>query len=133
MTSRFAMAASVLIATTLQLSGCRDDVPPTEAPSSDTSTSDTGFTDTTGHQPADSSSGSLDDTGSGEGSATGGSEDDEPGQTNTQLVSAGTRASSSIYTVVFTFGQPSAHQGTHITAKYQLQGGLIGANGRPPR
>lgn len=133
MTSRFAIAASVSLLTAPQLSGCRDDVPPTEAPSTDTGASGTGFIDTKGDQPADSSSGSLDDTGPAEGSATGGSEDDEPGQTNTQLVSAGTRASSSIYTVVFTFGQPSAHQGTHLTAKYQLQGGLIGANGRPPR
>jgi hypothetical protein len=54
------------------------------------------------------------------------------GQTATQLVSAGTQASSSSYSVVFTIGQPSKLQSTHDSTNYRLQGGLIGANGSPP-
>jgi hypothetical protein len=55
-----------------------------------------------------------------------------PGQTHTQLVSAGTQSSSSSYSVVFTIGQPSKLQSTHDSTNYRLQGGLIGANGSPP-
>lgn len=55
-----------------------------------------------------------------------------PGQTMNQLVSAGTKASSTNYTLVFTFGQPSTLQSTHDSTNYRLQGGLVGANGSPP-
>jgi hypothetical protein len=55
-----------------------------------------------------------------------------PGQSASQLVSAGTRSSSASYSVVFTVGQPSKLQSTHDSASYRLQGGLIGANGSPP-
>jgi hypothetical protein len=55
-----------------------------------------------------------------------------PGQSISQLVSAGERSSSRNYTLVYTFGQPSPLQSTHDSANYRIQGGLIGANGSPP-
>jgi hypothetical protein len=55
-----------------------------------------------------------------------------PGQTVNQLVTAGERSSSTTYTLVYTFGQPSKLQSTHNSTNYRLQGGLVGANGSPP-
>jgi hypothetical protein len=55
-----------------------------------------------------------------------------PGQTMNQLVSAGERTSSSNYTLVYTFGQPSSLQSTHQSPIYTIHGGLIGANGSRP-
>lgn len=83
-------------------------------------TGSTGSTGSTG--PADSTTG--DDTTTG-GQAT-------PGQTMNQLVSAGERTSSTNYTLVYTFGQPSSLQSSHQSTNYRIQGGLIGANGSPP-
>jgi len=34
--------------------------------------------------------------------------------------------------MVFTLGQPTQHQGTHLAKEFRLRGGLIGANGDTP-
>ena len=54
------------------------------------------------------------------------------GVQSTDSVSAGNVAQSQSYTMVFTFGQPTQHQGEANSASYRLQGGLVGANGSLP-
>jgi hypothetical protein len=49
-----------------------------------------------------------------------------------QLVSAGTSASSTNYKVVFTVGQPSQAQGAFDSPGYRLRGGLGPINGSTP-
>jgi hypothetical protein len=48
----------------------------------------------------------------------------------TQTVSGGTTAQSTHYQMVFTLGQPTPTQGTSKSPGYQMQGGIVGANGR---
>lgn len=100
------------------------------------SVGDTGGTDadgTAGESTDDGSTGSDTDGATDTGlDETGDPPPAREGQTATQLVSAGTQASSSSYSVVFTIGQPSKLQSTHDSTNYRLQGGLIGANGSPP-
>lgn len=55
-----------------------------------------------------------------------------PGIGAAGLVSAGGRASSANYSVVFTMGQSSIAAGTHQSNSYTLQGGIVGANASPP-
>lgn len=50
----------------------------------------------------------------------------------TSMVSAGDRASSTHYSVVYTFGQPTQNQDKATSPSYRVQGGLIGANGSLP-
>ena len=74
----------------------------------------------------------------GDGSADGssGGEPDpsaRPGIGAAGLVSAGGRASSANYAVVFTMGQSSVPVGNHASSSYTLRGGIVGANGSPPQ
>lgn len=132
--------------------GCADDSPVTPDTRGDTTTtgdSETSpitFADTTGTTvvadetasgtgstgPGTSSTGSTGpaDSTTGDDTTTGGPA--APGQTMNQLVSAGERTSSTNYTLVYTFGQPSSLQSTHQSTNFRIQGGLIGANGSPP-
>lgn len=50
----------------------------------------------------------------------------------TSVVSAGDRAASPSYSVVYTFGQPTQNQDKSTSPNYRVQGGLIGANGSLP-
>lgn len=99
-----------------------DDTGETQGP---TTEPDTGSTST--GSDSDSTATGTDETGT-----TGEPPEVLPGQTASQLVTAGTRSSSASFTVVYTLGQPSTLQSTHDSANYRLQGGLIGANGSPP-
>lgn len=56
-----------------------------------------------------------------------------PGRSAAELVGAGEQSRSSNYGMVHTLGQSSPAQGVHQSANYRLEGGLIGANGRPPQ
>ena len=91
----------------------------------------TGTSTTTGEDTSSSSSRSTGESSTGETDTTTGGEV-APGQSNSQLVTAGTRSTSPSYTLVYTFGQPSTLQSTHESPSYRLQGGLVGANGSPP-
>lgn len=91
----------------------------------DDTASGTGSTGATGSTGLDDTSTTGDDTTTTGGEAV-------PGQSMNQLVSAGERAASRNYTLVYTFGQPSSLQSTHQSPNYRIQGGLIGANGSPP-
>jgi hypothetical protein len=51
------------------------------------------------------------------------------GLSSTDSVSAGTIVQSPSYTLIFTFGQPTQHQGKATSPNYRMQGGLVGANG----
>jgi hypothetical protein len=132
--------------------GCADDSPVTPdtrgdtTTTGDTDTSPITFANTTGTTvvadetasgtdssgPGTSSTGSTGpaDSTTGDDTTTGGPA--TPGQTVNQLVSAGERTSSTSYTLVYTFGQPSSLQSTHQSTNYRIHGGLIGANGSPP-
>jgi len=80
-------------------------------------------------------------TGSGTGGAagattttseggTGGAGGEPPrGVQSTDSVSAGNVVQSPSYTMVFTFGQPTQHQGKATSPRYRMQGGFVGANG----
>lgn len=119
-------------------SACADDTPSTtinfgegssagtDAMTSGSSTVglDTTATTEPGTGSASSSGGETDTTTGGPAAA--------PGQTMSQLVTAGDRSSSASYVLVFTVGQPSQLQGSHQSPSYVLQGGLVGANGSPP-
>lgn len=50
----------------------------------------------------------------------------------TEAVSAGERAKSTHYSVVYTFGQPTQNQDKATSPSYRAQGGLVGANGSLP-
>jgi hypothetical protein len=114
-------------------SACADDTPATTIDFGDgtagteaMTSSTTVGADTTATDPGSGSAGSS----AGDTETAG----DPPlsGQSMSQLVSAGDRSASANYVLVFTVGQPSQLQGTHQSASYVLQGGLVGANGSPP-
>lgn len=120
-------------------SACADDTPATTINFGD-GTSTTASEPTTSFTTADSTATEGVGTGSGTGStgeteetttATTG-EEVAPGQSASQLVTAGDRSTSRSYVLVFTVGQPSKLQSTHESASYRLRGGLVGANGSPP-
>lgn len=73
----------------------------------------------------------------GDGGADGSSGEPDPsalpGIGAAGLVSAGGRASSANYAVVFTMGQSSVPVGNHASSSYTLRGGIVGANGSPPQ
>ena len=94
---------------------------------SDTTEATTEVADDTGTGTSTTTTG---DTTTGDDTTTGG--ETIPGQTMSQLVSAGERTSSRAYTLVYTLGQPSSLQSIHQSNNYSIQGGLIGANGTPP-
>jgi len=48
------------------------------------------------------------------------------------MVSSGKVSTSSKYKLVWTMGQSTQNQSKMSTAKYRLQGGLVGANGSEP-
>lgn len=124
---------------------CADDTPattidfggPTTSGGSATGSSSSG---TAGVDTTESAGGSISGTGSSSTTSDSTSDTDAtttggqalPGQTMSQLVTAGTRASSRSYQLVYTVGQPSQLQSTHVSDSYRLQGGLVGANGSPP-
>lgn len=115
-------------------SACADDTPATTIDFGDADSTTAGSDPTTSFTGADSTategSGSA-TVGETEGATTGGPAA-LPGQTVSQLVSAGDRSTSQSYQLVFTVGQPSQLQSTHESASYRLRGGLVGANGSPP-
>lgn len=125
----------------LLLSGCGDDsTPATTTGETGISTGDTGILDPTTSgvdtnqldSTGDPDTGDTGDSGdSGDTGDTG--EEVEPGQTAFGIVGSGTRASSANYTLIYTFGQSTPNQNQHNSSNYSLQGGLIGANGRPPQ
>lgn len=53
----------------------------------------------------------------------------ESGKSATETVTAGEASKSSNYKMIFTFGQPTQNQGATKSPGYQMQGGLVGANG----
>lgn len=142
---------ALLLAVLLGMAACNDDDAVTPPQDTDTSTSATA-TDTlastgttTSGADTTASAGGTGTTSTGSGSSSGSSGSSStgetdgttgepllPGQTMSQLVSAGTRTASRSYTLVHTLGQPSALQSTHVSPGYRLQGGLVGANGSPP-
>lgn len=128
------MSASAVTAVTLGGGTASQDTDGTDDTLSTSSISESASGDATDTSVDDSTSGGStgddDDAGETETSTTG--EPATPGQPTSQLVSAGARATSESYTVVFTLGQPSALQSTHASPSYRLQGGLMGANGSPP-
>lgn len=66
------------------------------------------------------------------GAGGGGGAAADNGHPATETVSAGDVSKSKSYTMVFTFGQPAQNQGKTTSPGYQMQGGLIGANGSTP-
>jgi hypothetical protein len=68
-------------------------------------------------------------TGAG-GGAGGAAANNGPGAT--QLVNAGSVVSNDQYQMVLTLGQPSLSQQETTSPQYQMQGGLVGANGSVP-
>ena len=139
-----------MLAVLLATAGCADDIPAvppdtetgTSTTTSDTlppvdSTTTTSGLDTTETVSATGTGTSSSTTSEPTSSSTTGETDSTtgepaPGQTVSQLVSAGTRTASRNYTLVHTLGQPSPLQSTHASPSYRLQGGLIGANGSLP-
>lgn len=131
--------AALALAVMSALSACADDTPTTTIDFGD------GGSTTTGSDPTTSLSG-VDTTAAppGTGSATGTAGETEdttatsggvevlPGQTASQLVTAGGRSTSRSYMLLYSVGQPSQLQSTHESASYRLRGGLVGANGSPP-
>jgi len=107
------------------------DATDTTPPPPDTTGSTTAVVDDTGTtSTGTTTTGDTDTTTTGDTDTTTGGE--APGQTQSQLVSSGERASNRNFTLVYTFGQPSSLQSTHTSPNFRLQGGLIGANGSPP-
>jgi hypothetical protein len=120
--------------------GCGDDTQVTTQGPEDSSGTTQGI-DTTPPPPdtTESTTAVADDTGTGTSSTGDTTTDDTttggealPGQSMSQLVSSGERASNRSFTLVYTFGQPSSLQSTHTSTNFRLHGGLIGANGSPP-
>ena len=72
--------------------------------------------------------------GVGGAGGSGGSAGAQPaaGVQSTDSVSAGNVVQSPGYVMVFTFGQPTQHQGKATSPSYRMQGGLVGANGSLP-
>ncbi len=111
--------------------------PTTDTPTTDTTSPGTlttidtdtmGTTDTTSATDTtdtDSTTGTNTDTDTDTGNGA-------VGQSVSQTVNGGTKASSANFSMVFTVGQPTQNQGTYKSANFRLQGGLIGANGDPP-
>jgi hypothetical protein len=54
------------------------------------------------------------------------------GPAATQFVNGGNTVSNDTYQMVFTLGQPSLSQQETSSPDYQMQGGLVGANGSVP-
>lgn len=141
--------ATLLVVVPLVGSGCADDVVPGTSGRDMTSTSTgadstltnlvTGLVDEGTAEGVGGTSGgttegtttSLDTSGDGSTDTTG-EPPGLPSQTQTQLVSSGQQMSSPNHTMVYTIGQPSQLQSTHVSPNYLMQGGLIGANGSPP-
>jgi hypothetical protein len=123
-------------------SACADDTPATTIDFGDGTSSTAGTSPTTSVTEPDSTATDGGATDSATGTATAGDTEDTatttggveafPGQTVSQLVTAGERSTSRTYVLVFTVGQPSQLQSTHESASYHLRGGLVGANGSPP-
>ncbi|MCX4242574.1 hypothetical protein [Paraliomyxa miuraensis] len=128
----------LLIGVVLGGLGCGDDttMSTTGLSGMPTSGEDSTATLTTFDATDSSSSGVADSTESASSGSTTGDDttggEPIPGQTASQLVTAGQRSSSAGYSVVYTFGQPSPLQSTHTSANYRVQAGLAGANGSPP-
>lgn len=139
---RSCRGAALLLSALLGAAACGDDAVTPPPADTETSTSDgtvTGPSATTSSTSgADTTAASASGTGSATGTSTGDTEGTTtggealPGQTMSQLVSSGTRASSRSFTLVHTLGQPSSLQSTHVSRGYTLHGGLAGANGSPP-
>lgn len=70
--------------------------------------------------------------GSGGAGGQGGGMMGSQGVQATETVSAGRVSSSPNYRMVYTFGQPTQNQGKTTSPGYQMQGGLVGANGSMP-
>jgi hypothetical protein len=131
--------AVLALAVISMISACADDTPATTIDFGE------GGSTTLGPDPT-TSLGGVDSTaaepGSGTGTSTAGETEDTtatsggvevlPGQTASQLVSAGGRSTSRSYVLLYSVGQPSQLQSTHESASYRLRGGLVGANGSPP-
>jgi hypothetical protein len=90
-----------------------------------TSSSSSGTTSSTG-------TGGAGTGGAGAGGAGGGTAAGPNGPPATQLVSAGDVCTSPGYKMIFTLGQPTQNQSRTTSPSYQMQGGLIGANGSLP-
>lgn len=73
------------------------------------------------------SSSSSSTGGGGAGGEAGSGGGQSYGHPATEIVNGGERMKSSNYTMVYTIGQPSVHQGTAKSGKYRMQGGLVGA------
>jgi hypothetical protein len=131
-------SAALALAVISMGSACADDAPATTIDFGD-GTATAGSDPTTSLTGVDSTE---DGPGTGTGTATAGETETTsattggmevaPGQTASQLVTAGDRSTSRSYVLVFTVGQPSQLQSTHESASYRLRGGLVGANGSPP-
>ena len=74
--------------------------------------------------------GGLGGEGGGGGSGGGSVENHGPGAKD--MVSSGKVTTSANYKLVWTMGQSTQNQSQMSTAKYRLQGGLVGANGSVP-
>jgi hypothetical protein len=79
-----------------------------------------------------SGGGTAGSTASSSGSSSSGGGAPAHGPPATQTVSAGARAQSASYVMVFTMGQPTQNQDRASSKSYVLQGGLVGANGSLP-
>jgi hypothetical protein len=131
--------AALALAVISMISACADDTPATTIDFGDGGSTTTALDPTTSLGGVDSTaaepgSGTGTDTASGteDTTATSGGVEVLPGQTASQLVSAGGRSTSQSYTLLYSVGQPSQLQSTHESASYRLRGGLVGANGSPP-
>jgi hypothetical protein len=62
----------------------------------------------------------------------GGSTQGAHGPPATDLVNAGNTCTSTSYKMTFTMGQPTQNQTRTTSPSYQMQGGLVGANGTLP-
>lgn len=92
---------------------------------------DTSSATSSGGPSSSSSSGAGGAGGGGSGGAggQGGGVVVDTGKPATETVSAGEVSKSTNYRMVFTFGQPTQNQGKTTSPGYQMQGGLVGANG----
>jgi hypothetical protein len=130
-------AALILAATAI---GCGGDTGQIGASASSSSSGTSTGTGTGGEGGGTTSSSSSGTGGEGGGttssssSGTGGSGGGEPnyGPPATETVNAGGVTASPNYKMVFTLGQPTQNQTKTTSPGYQMQGGLIGANGTLP-
>jgi hypothetical protein len=131
--------AALALAVISMISACADDTPATTIDFGDGGSTTIALDPTTSLSGVDSTAA---EPGSGSGTGTAGETEDTtatsggvealPGQTASQLVSAGGRSTSRSYVLLYSVGQPSQLQSTHESASYRLRGGLVGANGSPP-